>query len=144
MNSPNMRIVNRVVPEERSIERRASHTIIVEQRFAAAAGDATPGGEIVSSIRAYRSGGYVGPLVLFTNVIAGRLGSGFGGFFFGFLTSRLRASLFPMPDRMPQFRSCCDILRELAWLRFSQRRPNYFVTLSLPANMALDFTQSKL
>lgn len=40
MNSPNMRIVNRVVPEESSIERRAFHTIIVEQRFAAAAGDA--------------------------------------------------------------------------------------------------------
>jgi len=80
---------------------------------------------------------------LFTKVIAGRLGSGFGGFFFGFLTSRLRASLFPMPDRMPQFRSRCDILRELARWRFSQRRPNYFVTLSLPADMALDFTQSK-
>jgi hypothetical protein len=40
MDSPNMRIVNRVVPEDSSIERRASHAIIVEQRFAAATGDA--------------------------------------------------------------------------------------------------------
>ena len=38
MNSPNMRIVNRVVPEESPIERRAFHTIIVERRFAAAVG----------------------------------------------------------------------------------------------------------
>jgi hypothetical protein len=38
-----MCIVNRAVPEESSIQRRASHTIIVEQRFAAAAGDAALG-----------------------------------------------------------------------------------------------------
>ena len=33
---------------------------------------------------------------LLTKVIAGRFGSGLGTFFFGFFTSRLRASLFPM------------------------------------------------
>jgi hypothetical protein len=139
-----MRIVNRVVPEESSIERRAFHTIIVEQRFAAAARRRRAVGRHLSFDSRVPKRRYVGPLVLFTKVIAGRLGSGFDGFFFGFLTSRLRASLFPMPDRMPQFRSCCDILRELARLGFSQRRPNCLVTLWLPANMALDFTQSKL
>jgi hypothetical protein len=34
--------------------------------------------------------------------MAGRFGSGLGTFFFGFLTSRLPLSLFPMPHRMPQ------------------------------------------
>jgi hypothetical protein len=46
---------------------------------------------------------YEGVEGLLTKVIAGRFGSGFGAFFFGFFTSRLRASLFPMPHRMPQF-----------------------------------------
>jgi hypothetical protein len=46
---------------------------------------------------------YEGVEGLLTKVIAGRFGSGFGTFFFGFFTSRLRASLFPMPHRMPQF-----------------------------------------
>jgi hypothetical protein len=48
-------------------------------------------------------GAYEGVEGLLTKVIAGRFGSGFGTFFFGFFTSRLRASLFPMPHRMPQF-----------------------------------------
>jgi hypothetical protein len=46
---------------------------------------------------------YEGPVGLSTKVIAGRLGSGLGTCFFGFLTSRLPLSLFPMPDSMPQF-----------------------------------------
>ncbi|MGD0403391.1 MAG: hypothetical protein ABSB66_09345 [Candidatus Acidiferrales bacterium] len=46
---------------------------------------------------------YEGVEGLLTKVIAGRFGSGLGTFFFGFFTSRLRASLFPMPHRMPQF-----------------------------------------
>jgi hypothetical protein len=46
---------------------------------------------------------YEGVEGLLTKVIAGRFGSGLGTFFFGFFTSRLRASLFPMPPRMPQF-----------------------------------------
>jgi hypothetical protein len=46
---------------------------------------------------------YEGVEGLLTKVIAGRFGSAFGTFFFGFFTSRLRASLFPMPHRMPQF-----------------------------------------
>jgi hypothetical protein len=46
---------------------------------------------------------YEGVEGLLTKVIAGRFGSGLGAFFFGFFTSRLRASLFPMPHRMPQF-----------------------------------------
>lgn len=45
---------------------------------------------------------YEGSVGLLTKVIAGRFGSGLGTFFFGFFTSRLRASLFPMPHRMPQ------------------------------------------
>jgi hypothetical protein len=39
---------------------------------------------------------YEGVEGLLTKVIAGRFGSGLGAFFFGFFTSRLRASLFPM------------------------------------------------
>jgi hypothetical protein len=46
---------------------------------------------------------YEGVEGLLTKVIAGRFGSGLGAFFFGFFTSRLRASLFPMLHRMPQF-----------------------------------------
>lgn len=46
---------------------------------------------------------YEGVVGLLTKVIGARLGSGFGTFFFGFFTSRLRASLFPMPNSMPQF-----------------------------------------
>jgi len=37
--------------------------------------------------------------------VAIRFGSGFTIFFFGFLTSRRRASLFPMVDSLPQFAS---------------------------------------
>jgi hypothetical protein len=49
------------------------------------------------------SGGYEGVGGLLTKVMAGRFGSGLGTFFFGFLTSRLPLSLFPMPHSMPQF-----------------------------------------
>jgi hypothetical protein len=60
---------------------------------------------------------YEGVEGLLTKAIAGRLGSGFGTFFFGFFTSRLRASLFPMPHRMPQFCAFATALRfaNLAW-----------------------------
>jgi hypothetical protein len=37
--------------------------------------------------------------------VAIRFGSGFTIFFFGFLTSRRRASLFPMVKSLPQFGS---------------------------------------
>ena len=66
--------------------------------------------------------GYEGVVGLLTKVIAGRFGSGLGTFFFGFFTSRLRASLFPMSDRMPQFRNfatsarVCELERNRAGL----------------------------
>jgi hypothetical protein len=54
---------------------------------------------------------YEGPVGLLTKVIAGRLGSGLGTCFFGFFTSRLPLSLFPMPHRMPQFCGHGETLR---------------------------------
>jgi hypothetical protein len=53
--------------------------------------------------RARSTSGYEGSVGLLTKVMAGRFGSGLGTFFFGFLTSRLPLSLFPMPHSMPQF-----------------------------------------
>jgi hypothetical protein len=100
-----------IIPELRPRLRGGQRTKI--SGFVAPSGDAPLQGRHLPSIRARLSGVYEGSLVLFTKVMAGRLGSGFGGFFFGFLTSRRRASLFPMPDRMPQFRTGGDILRNL-------------------------------
>jgi hypothetical protein len=54
---------------------------------------------------------YEGPVGLLTKVIAGRLGSGLGTFFFGFLTSRFPLSLFPMPYSMPQFCNFATVAR---------------------------------
>jgi hypothetical protein len=70
---------------------------------------------------------YEGSVGLLTKVIAGRFGSGLGTFFFGFFTSRLRASLFPMPHRMPQHfailqpRLAVRIPREVATPHFASR-----------------------
>jgi hypothetical protein len=80
----------------------------------------------------YPAAVYEGVEGLLTKVIAGRFGSGLGAFFFGFFTSRLRASLFPMPHRMPQFlyfatvSVVCQIKREMRDPRpgvRSSRRP---------------------
>ena len=56
---------------------------------------------------------YEGPVGLLTKVMAGRFGSGLGTFFFGFLTSRRRASLFPMRIGCHSFQTL-QLRRELA------------------------------